>query len=341
VKDSTPLVWSQFLKMFREKKLSIFKPKKDQCNICALQIEENIETTDHYKENKLSQEEKRKDKENKDKETYVLCADVQSALPCPQLFVNATYYRSKLNCHNYTLCNLKNLNEVDCYFFSEDEAGLEADVFISCLLDHLTSALKKYPNIKRIILYTDSCPAQNKNIKLSNALLHFCIVNQIVLEQKFLVVGHTYMEADANHSMIERQCRKKNISTPKDYVEQIVACRLGGIRNVPYTVHYIKSQFFRSHKNEYYSNIRPGNKTGDPKVTDIRALRYDPSGYVYYKLSFLDNWALLPNKMKKSVLKPSTQLYRAKPGITDAKRKHLLELCPYLPEYAQTFYRNL
>ncbi|KAF4518727.1 hypothetical protein B566_EDAN005179 [Ephemera danica] len=174
-KEDLALSWTKFLNIFRVKKLSIFKPKKDQCNICSLS-QEDPTLTQHYQDNKQVKEEKRKDKENMDQDTYVLCADVQSALPSPQIFVNATYYRSKLNCHNYTLCNLKNSNEVDCYFFSEDEAGLEADIFISCLLDHFSNnVLHKYPNIKRIILYTDSCPAQNKNVKLSNALLHSCI----------------------------------------------------------------------------------------------------------------------------------------------------------------------
>lgn len=40
----------------------------------------------------------------------------------------------------------------------------------------------------------------------------------IVIEQKFLEVRHTQMEADAMHSSIERQLTNVKIDVPADYV---------------------------------------------------------------------------------------------------------------------------
>jgi hypothetical protein len=35
-----------------------------------------------------------------------------------------------------------------------------------------------------------------------------------------------------------------------------------------------------------YSSIRPGRKTGDPKVTDIKAIAYLPDGLIKVKLDY-------------------------------------------------------
>ncbi|KAG8254785.1 hypothetical protein J6590_108141, partial [Homalodisca vitripennis] len=44
---------------------------------------------------------------------------------------------------------------------------------------------------------------QNKNAILSNALLHLSMESNVVIEQKWLVKGHTQMECDSVHSKIE------------------------------------------------------------------------------------------------------------------------------------------
>lgn len=43
-----------------------------------------------------------------------------------------------------------------------------------------------------------------------------------------------------------------------------------------------------------YKSIRPGSKKGDAKVTDIRCLKYSNDGKIHYKLSFKDEFKLLP-----------------------------------------------
>lgn len=84
------------------------------------------------------------------------------------------------------------------------------------MIKHLTkTCLKKIP----IIIYSDGCGFQNRNVLLSNALLHFSKSLGVEIEQKFLVKGHTQMECDSSHSLIERKIKGQYIYLPSDYVK--------------------------------------------------------------------------------------------------------------------------
>jgi hypothetical protein len=74
------------------------------------------------------------------------------------------------------------------------------------------------PSSGPIILYSDGCSYQNRNVNLSNALAAFAVENSIEIQQKFLVVGHTQMECDSVHAKIENKCRNKEIYIPYDYI---------------------------------------------------------------------------------------------------------------------------
>lgn len=54
---------------------------------------------------------------------------------------------------------------------------------------------------------------------MANALLNLAMIYGVTIEQKFLEVGHTQMEADSVHSTIERCIRKRTIYVPADYEE--------------------------------------------------------------------------------------------------------------------------
>ena len=65
--------------------------------------------------------------------------------------------------------------------------------------------------IEEIILWSDNCYGQNKNVSI--IMCFFWILNQYpqvkIITQKFLLRGHTHLEADTVHALIERK-RKKN-----------------------------------------------------------------------------------------------------------------------------------
>lgn len=59
------------------------------------------------------------------------------------------------------------------------------------------------------MVYSDACTAQNRNSILSNALLHLSFKYELSITQKFLEKGHTQMECDSVHSIIELNLKKK------------------------------------------------------------------------------------------------------------------------------------
>lgn len=86
----------------------------------------------------------------------------------------------KLKVHNFTFYNLANHKVMNCWW-NETEGELEASIFCSIVINYLTSYFTgdKYENLiqmpKKIILYSDGCGYQNRNVLMSNALLNFSI----------------------------------------------------------------------------------------------------------------------------------------------------------------------
>jgi len=112
----------------------------------------------------------------------------------------------KLKYHNFTVYNLAPEHQCLNYWWDESEGELEASVFVSLIIKHLTQNCigSTAQSNNDIILYSDGCGYQNRNSVVSNALLQFTIKNNIIIEQKFLVKGHTQMPCDSVHSRIEK-----------------------------------------------------------------------------------------------------------------------------------------
>lgn len=126
----------------------------------------------------------------------------------------------KLKVHNYTIYNLAT---GDCtnYSWQESEGDLEASVFATILCKHLEmKCVEPLP----ITIYSDICGYQNRNSIMSNAFLQFSKFKNVTIEQKCLIKGHTQMECDGIHSLIERKLKNKNIHPPT-YVRTTLEAR--------------------------------------------------------------------------------------------------------------------
>jgi hypothetical protein len=69
----------------------------------------------------------------------------------------------------------------------------------------------------------------------------------------------------------------------------------------PYVVKCPDYTFFINYgdkKNLKYESIRPGTTVKDPVVTDLREIQYLPSGEIYFKIDFDDEYKLLPWRAK-------------------------------------------
>lgn len=330
-----------FWEVFENLNLSLYSPKKDQCDTCCSYKAGNISDTEyqlHLIRKTEAQSQKEKDKAKNDASIAVFTMDLQAVLLCPYLKASALYYKMKLKVHNFTISNLKT-KEGFCFLWDESEGGLTADEFSSIIVDFIINYIDTTV-IRKVIIYSDGCTYQNRNSILSNALLFVAAKTGISIVQKYLEKGHTQMECDAMHSTIERQIKNREIYSPAGYVE---ACKTARNNPGPYNVIQLDHTFFKKYSSQpYFSSIRPGNKLGDPQVTDIRCLKYGPKGSIKFKLNHSEKYQLLPRRINQ----PNSsdcfqQLYHSKLPITNVKYNHLQELKCVIPRDLHSFYDSL
>lgn len=130
-----------FNEILKEMNVSLFQPKKDQCDICCQYKLKNIPEevyVKHVRAKERAREEKSKDKDLM--EGLVLSVDVQAVKLAPFVQASALYFKTKLCYHNYTIFNLKT-QEVDCYWWTEVEGELKASIFTSLLYNHIKQVI--------------------------------------------------------------------------------------------------------------------------------------------------------------------------------------------------------
>ena len=258
-----------FTKRFNDLNMAIFHPKKDQCDTCCAFKAGNlnaVEWEQHVLKKDTARQEKQADKENAGEKTLVACMDLQGLLLSPKLQASALYYKTKLAVHNFTMFNMASLDATN-YLWHEGEAGLSANEFASCVINFLEENL----SYDEFILWSDGCGYQNRNLLLSNALLKFATEKKKRVTQKYLERGHTQMECDSVHSVVERKLKNRDIYVPAEYAAVIRGARSNPR---PYNVKYVGHGFFTNFSQiNIVKSIRPGKNTGDPTVHDLRAIR--------------------------------------------------------------------
>ncbi|XP_008185188.1 uncharacterized protein LOC100161732 isoform X2 [Acyrthosiphon pisum] len=358
VEDSVenPLSRSIFSIIMEKRNLSIFQPRKymiyqdicDKCSSYGVNQVSDDDYQEHMKQKDRAQEELTKD--TLDAQEYkknVFTMNLQVVKLCPVLNSSALYYSSKLKVHNFTVYNLAPEHQCSSYWLDESEGMLESSVFTSLIIKHLTlNCIKESTtqNNNDIILYSNGCGYQNRNVVLSNALLKFAIQNNIVIEQKFLVEGHTQLPCDSVHSAIESVLKNKEIYLPSDYVKLTKIARQ---KPNPYDSTLMTHSDFQDYKDiVFYKSIRPGKSKGDPEVRDIRAIKYDPTTQkIYFKLNFDDQYQEIPKyhkaKKKVDINKEVTSLYQNRMVLSFSKWSDLQKLKIVLPRDVHDFYDNL
>ena len=213
-----------FTKMFNDMNLALFKPKKDQCDTCAMNKSGNLgaaEYEEHFQKKVTARAAKDHDKAHADVKTMVTCMDLQGLLLSPKLQASALYYKTKLAVHNFTIYNMRTKNATN-YLWHEGEAGISANEFASCIVNYL----EENKGYNEFILWSDGCGYQNRNLLLSNALLKFATEKKKRVTQKYLERGHTQMECDSVHSTIEGRLRNRDIHVPAEYAAVIKGARI-------------------------------------------------------------------------------------------------------------------
>ena len=133
--------------------------------------------------------------------------------------------------------------------------------------------LESHPEIEEIIVWSDGCSYQNRNVTLSNSYIALAKKYGMKVTQKCLVVGHTQMEVDSMHAIIEKRIIA-DICTPRDYIVIMKTARTRPMETAPYVVKQVYHHEVLKLDGSYIKSIRPGKKVGNPTVYQLRALQY-------------------------------------------------------------------
>ncbi len=334
-----PIARSTFYDMIDRMKIGIHMPKKDLCDTCTSFEAGNLTKEEfdlHQQKKESARTEKETDKTNAiSGNVHVIAKDVQKVLLSPMMTASALYYKTKLVVHNFTIFDLAT-SDVKCFIWDETQADLVGSVFATCLISYLDEFFK---DDLPIIIYSDGCTSQNRNAILSNALIHYSVKTKKTVIQKYLEKGHTQMEVDSVHATIERKINSRTIYLPQDYTDLIQSAR---VKEKPYEVQYMSNEDFMDYsKFRAYKSIRPGHKTSDPHVTDLRQIKYNPDGTLDYKLDHRENWKQLGKKVRVDSSTTFPKLFSGRLPITKRKFEDLQDLLHVLPESHHLFYKSL
>lgn len=337
-----PVESTVFTDVFEEQGIGLFSPRKDQCDTCLAYMNKSGSICEEDYQFHILKKDEARTEMNKDiaevQNKFVFTMDVQAVVVCPRTKASASYYKTKLAIHNFTVYNMKS-EDGYCFIWDETEADLSANVFATLIVKFLEDNVP-FQKGDHVILWSDGCPYQNRNAVVSNALVNFSMMHGITIMQKYLEKGHTQMQCDAMHATIERKCRKKEIYLPSAFE---TFCREARLNPRPYITKYMHFEDFLNYsKISFYPSIRPGKKKGDATVVDIRALKYTPDGAMFHKLYHSDEWTEYDRR--KTPMKPKAamnRLFQQRLPIKGSKYKHLQELKEILPRDVHSFYDNL
>ncbi|CAH1102890.1 unnamed protein product [Psylliodes chrysocephalus] len=127
----------------------------------------------------------------------------------------------------------------------------------------------------------------------------YAVKNKKCVAQKYLEPGHTQMECDAVHSLIERKLNSREITLPYDYVTKTREARQ---KPTTLNAEILTHEIFKNYDNKdlmRYRSIRPERCTNDPTVNNLRELHYSSEGTIGYKTDFSDQIRALPQRSKE------------------------------------------
>lgn len=348
--------------------LSFHRPKIDTCRKCdsfnaeiaadtPAELHIQIKT---MKENHLHIVEKtkndRKDRisqartflENKEE---VLVFDLQRALEIPSISTSEAYYKRQMWCYN--LCIYDEVREKAYMYVWDESVGSRGSQEIgSCLYKHFLKYISH--DTKRIILYSDSCGGQNRNIKITMMLKHFlanvwkhkCLE---AIEQIFYVSGHSYNSCDRSFALIEKQRKMtENVLVPQHWFNIISQAKKKKPKFV--VVNMTRNDFYSAEELVALISNRKKSvdgkalswlgfqhmvyKRSEPFVLRIKEFSANDSPFQLISL----HKKKTPNKFPRLKLK---RLYKSQRAINKSKYDDLIGLLKYVPKVHHAFYKSL
>lgn len=272
--------------------------------------------------------------------------DLMKTLATPVLSTGICYYKRQLWTYCFGVHNLGN-NDVIMYVWDESIASRGPQEVGSCILHYI----KNYVTSQKLIMYSDQCGGQNRNIKMA-VLCNYIVaspsftVNEI--DHKFLVSGHSFLPCDQDFGLIEKQKKcHSEIHVPDDWKSVITSARK---KNPFQIVNMTKNDFFSTKSLEKQITNRKIDTT-DQKVEwlKIQWLNYKNDQHFKFNYKYSNNSDFPFNSVyigkRISKIEDYTGmldlLYTNGHTITEAKKKDLLDLLAFIPPIKHQFYNNL
>nr|CAH7726499.1 unnamed protein product [Callosobruchus chinensis] len=347
--------------------LSFKKPSNDTCDKCdsltmkmkdcsepsqreALQIEYNNHIEDSQLRYKMKAAEKKYAKEAKNKK--VIMIDLEKCLATPLLKNSQSFYALKLWTFNLTIHD-STVNKTFCMMWDETVAGRGGNEVASAILKWIQVVSGLDPQIEELTIWSDNCPSQNRNLMMVICYFHIFNIcqNLRTINHKYLLRGHTHLEADRDHALIEKQVKKTpafQIATPWDW-QQLVR-----ITSPKFSVIDMGIKDFLDMKslyNDKNSAFIKGRKCESGNVLRISEavhlqVKRDRPGHLFFKSNFSQaefeevNFNRRANsKNNESLVVPPIR--ETSKSISSKKYKYLISLLEWVPSRFHQFYKDI
>lgn len=357
---SFPTYRAIFLSEFN---LKFKKLKKDTCNTC--------DTYQSKIQNALTSEEKEKHREDHDnhikyaegardlmktdikkaknpkEKIECLTFDLEKTLPLPRLATGILFYKRQIWLYNLGVYS-GSTNKGHFYVWMENEAGRGAQEIGSCLIKHIKDNI---PNdITELVLWSDSCGGQNRNIKMT-LMLKAVLQSHTSLEKirmRFLVSGHSFLPNDSHFSDVECALKhQQRLYLPDDYIKIMKECRT---KNKFKVSRMVSTEFYGTaelEKQIVNRKVDAENK----KISWLRTreilLEKEKPFSIFLKTNFEDSKYAEIDIRKKQVGRPAifkdllVPLWLKGKQISNPKLADIKSVMHLIPNDCKQFYENI
>ncbi|KAE8739086.1 hypothetical protein FOCC_FOCC015421 [Frankliniella occidentalis] len=360
-KVEAPLSRWVYEREFHKLGLKIKPLKIDTCHTCdTLEMavkysepsekdEKLLEQEKHHRAAETAIEKKREDKKKAQTEESVetVAFDLQQCLPTPNLASSIIFYLRQLWVYNLTIHLMSNGKSVH-NMWHEAEGGRGANQVGSALYSFI---MNLPDSTEHLILWSDTCGGQNKNSIINSALITAlsCKKTLKIIDQKFLISGHTHLECDSDHATIE--AKKKTapeIHVPRDWYNLVRgASKKFEVKHLSQNLQYDFKLLTKGKASPLVKRKKTVSKEkfAWKNIVWVQHRRDLPKGVIAFKKSFDDDdeFSLLDmrRKPKKEAILTLENAYDGPICISPKKKTDLLSMLHLIDPDCHFFYHAL